>query len=80
MSKPHDKTQGPAQETAAPTGATDLALVQPAKADQKAPAAPLSDAFHGRGGLYRMVGGVRTRVAVTQPAETQKADAKEAKQ
>lgn len=85
MSRTHDKTQGPAQETGAPTGATDLAVVQPASATEteqihRGEAIVPKDEYLGRGGLYRMVNGVRTRVAVTQPAATHKADAKETKQ
>lgn len=79
MSKTNDKDKT-SSASAAPTGATGLAVVQSAKTDQDAPAVPLPEDFHGRGGLYRMVNGVRTRVAVTQPAATYKADAKEPKQ
>lgn len=60
--------------------AVAVAVVQPAPAAQAGAAAKAqSDDFHGRGGLYTRINGVRTRVAVTQPADT-KAQDKEAKQ
>ena len=79
MNKPHDKDKA-ASAPNTTTGPTDLAVVQPAQTGKAAQAAPSHDEFHGRGGLYRMVNGVRTRIAVTKPAATPKADAKEAKQ
>lgn len=79
MNKPHDKDKA-ASAPNTTTGPTDLAVVQPAQTGKAAQAAPSHDEFHGRGGIYRMVNGVRQRVAVTQPAATHQADAKEAKQ
>lgn len=91
MSKTNEKTQGLAPATAAPAGPSNLAVVQSssaAEADQvvktihqgEAVIPKPKDEYRGLGGLYRMVGGVRTRVAFTKPADTQNTDGKEAKQ
>ena len=74
MSKPDDK-KTPPQAPAAATGADALAVVQPAPPAQAAPRAREDN--HGRGGLYRIVNGVRQRVGGTQAAPTQPTKAKE---
>ena len=58
MSKANEKT--PTPQTEAPTGGTELAVVQPAPPTQ-GPGTHL-----GRGGLYTVINGVRQRVAGTQ--------------
>lgn len=57
MSKANEKT--PTPQTDAPTGGTNLAVVQPA------PSATV-ESNQGCGGLYTMVNGVRQRVAYTK--------------
>ena len=58
MSKANEKT--PAPQTEAPTGGTDLAVVQPTQTvkDQRQD--------HGRGGLFTVINGVRQRIAGTK--------------
>ena len=70
MSRANEKNPPtPAPATAA--GPADVALVQPA------PPAKATDPYQGRGGLYRIVGGVRKRIGGTAPATTQPEKAKE---
>ncbi len=64
MSKTDDKTS-PGPQAKPASGAADVALVQP-----QAPA-KATDTDHGRGGLYRLVNGVRKRIGGTEPAPTQ---------
>lgn len=76
MSKTNEQ-KTPAPQAGAATGAGDLAVVQSTPAAPAATAAPQRDEHHGRGGLYRMVNGVRQRVGGTKAAPTQPVKAKE---
>lgn len=58
MSKTNEKT---AQQTQAAPRADGMALVPAAPAAQAA-----KDEFHGRGGLYTVVDGVRQRIGCTK--------------
>ena len=58
MSKANEQ-KSTAPQAGAPTGATDLAVVQPAQTSQ----AIEPDEFHGQGGLYQVIDGKRQRVA-----------------
>ena len=58
MSKTNEKT---AQQTQAAARANGVALVPAAQASQAA-----KDHFHGRGGLYTVVDGVRQRIGGTK--------------
>lgn len=58
MSKTNEKT---AQQTQAAARADGVALVPAAPASQTG-----KDAFHGRGGLYTVVDGVRQRIGGTE--------------
>ncbi|MNI98752.1 hypothetical protein D3C73_1576600 [compost metagenome] len=62
--KPAVSTSESASETT--TGTSDTALVQsPAPAAPEATAAPKADEFHGRGGMYTVINGVRQLVGRT---------------
>lgn len=71
MSKPNDKSTATTAPGAA-TGASDLAVVQPAPA-----AAPAKDPNHGRGGFYTVTNGRRERIDGTASAPVQPAAKKE---
>lgn len=71
MSKPNDKSTATTAPGAA-TGASDLAVVQPAPA-----AAPAKDPNHGRGGLYTVTNGRRERIDGTASTTAQPAAKKE---
>ena len=69
MSKTNEKTT-PAQQAPAASGASDLALVQPAPAAPAPQVQPEQD--RGRGGIYTKVNGVRQRVGGTERASMKK--------
>lgn len=69
MSKTNEKTT-PAQQAPAASGASDLALVQPAPAAAAPQVQP--EQHHGRGGLYTIVNGARQRVGGTERASVNK--------